>query len=373
MKKIGILGGGQLGRMLLQAAANYPVETYILEKDGHCPAAHLCHHFVKGDITNYEDVVNFGKHLNAITIEIENVNIDALEHLENNGVIVIPSTKALRTIANKITQKQFYQQHQIPSSEFVVTQSKEDILNYKQFLPAVHKLASGGYDGKGVEILQKETDFEKAFNAPAILEKKVALKKEIALIIAVSQTKEIAIYGVTEMIFDPIYNLLDYQIAPTNLPKEVMWKAEAIALSVTKNLQSAGLFAIEMFVDINNEVWVNETAPRVHNSGHHTIEATACSQFDMLWRILLNYPLGNPENLHYSALVNLVGETNYTGTPIYKNIEKALQVQGAFVHIYGKLETKPGRKMGHITIIGKDEIDVMHKANIIKNEVSVIA
>lgn len=373
MKKIGILGGGQLGRMLLQAAINYPVKTFVLEKDPQCPSAHLCHQFVLGDITNYDDVVNFGNGLDAITIEIENVNIDALEYLESKGVTVIPSSKALRTIANKITQKQFYKELHIPTAAFIITTSKQEVLNNKDYLPAVHKLATGGYDGKGVEILKTEQDFNKAFDAPAVLEKKVAIKKEIAVIVAVSQAKEIAIYNATEMVFDPVYNLLDYQIAPANLSKEVLWKAEAIALAVTKNLQSAGLFAIEMFVDKNDEVWVNETAPRVHNSGHHTIEATACSQFDMLLRILLNYPLGNPNILHQSALINLVGEENYTGNPRYQNLEKALQMQGAFIHIYGKQQTKPGRKMGHITIIGKDEVDVMHKANIIKNEVSVIA
>lgn len=373
MKRIGILGGGQLGKMLLQAAANYPVQTHVLEKDANCPAANLCHHFVLGNITNYDDVINFGKNLDAITIEIEQVNIDALEYLENNGVVVIPSTKALRTIANKITQKEFYQTNKIPSSPFVITNSKQELVDQKEFLPAVHKLATGGYDGKGVVVLNTEADIQNAFDSLALLEKKVDIKKELALIIAVSQSKEIAIYDATEMVFDPVYNLLDYQIAPANIPKEVLWKAEAIALAVTKNLQSAGLFAIEMFVDKNNDVLVNETAPRVHNSGHHTIEATACSQFDMLLRILLNYPLGNPSFLHHSALLNLVGSANFNGTPIYQNMEIALQTQGAFVHIYGKQETKPGRKMGHITIIGKDEMDVMHKANIIKNDVSVIA
>lgn len=373
MQKVGILGGGQLGKMLLQAAANYPVETFVLEKDAHCPAAHMCHHFVLGDITKYDDVVAFGKNLNAITIEIENVNINALEFLEQNGVLVVPSTRALKTIANKISQKQFYVNHQIPTAPFIITNNSEETGKQKQFLPAVHKLATGGYDGKGVQVLNTENDLPNAFDSLSLLEKKIDVKKEIALIIAVSTTNQMAIYTATEMIFDPVYNLLDYQVAPANLPKEVLWKAEAIALAVTKNLHSAGLFAIELFVDKNDEVWVNETAPRVHNSGHHTIEATACSQFDMLWRILLQYPLGNTATLHNSALVNLVGAANYRGKPIYQNIEKALQTQGVFVHIYGKQQTQPGRKMGHITIIGKDDVDVMHKANSIKNQVMVLA
>ncbi|MFY7901007.1 MAG: 5-(carboxyamino)imidazole ribonucleotide synthase, partial [Chitinophagaceae bacterium] len=280
--KVGILGGGQLGRMLLQAAANYVVETFVLENDENCPAAHLCHHFVKGNIQDFDTVYNFGKNLDALTIEIEAVNVDALEKLASEGIRVYPSPSALRIIKNKINQKQFYHQHQIPTSSFVITQSKNELPNHINFLPAVHKLGEGGYDGKGVQIIQNKEAIDTAFDQPAVLEKMVNIHKEIAIIIAMNDAGETAIYPPAEMVFDTRLNLLDYQLSPALLDEKVFWKAEAIALKIVKELKSAGLFAVELFVDNNNDVLVNEVAPRVHNSGHHTIEANFSSQYDML-------------------------------------------------------------------------------------------
>ncbi|HEU5364659.1 MAG TPA: ATP-grasp domain-containing protein, partial [Hanamia sp.] len=273
MKKTGILGGGQLGRMLLQEAANYPVETFVLENDENCPAAHLCNHFTKGDITNFDDVYHFGKNLDAITIEIESVNIEALKKLESEGVKVFPRPAALEIIKNKITQKNFYKEHQIPTSQFVITQRKLELQNHVSFLPAAHKLAMGGYDGKGVEILKNERDIEKGFDEDAVLEKLVRIKKEISIIVAIAEDGKSAIYPPVEMVFNNDLNLLEYQISPAILGEKILWKAEAIALTVVKNLQSPGIFAVELFLDIDDNVLVNETAPRVHNSGHHTIEA----------------------------------------------------------------------------------------------------
>jgi 5-(carboxyamino)imidazole ribonucleotide synthase len=293
MKKVGILGGGQLGRMLLQAAINYPVETFVMENDAHAPSAHLCHHFVKGDITNFDDVYNFGKKLDAITIEIEHVNIEALEQLAAEGVVVYPNPEALKIIKNKIHQKNFYKQHEIPTSDYVVTQTASDLNTHMHFLPAVHKLGSGGYDGKGVQLLNKAEDISLGFDAPAVLEKMVDIKQEIAIIIAVANNGETAIYPPVDMVFDPSLNLLSYQICPAVLPEKVFWKAEAIAINVVKKLNSPGIFAVEMFADKNDNVLVNEIAPRVHNSGHHSIEGNYSSQFDMLWRVMLDYPLGN--------------------------------------------------------------------------------
>src|SRR6185312_8657576 len=289
--KIGILGGGQLGRMLLQAAANYPVETYVMENDAECPAAHLCHQFTKGDITNYDDVYNFGKQLGAVTIEIESVNAEALQKLEEEGIAVYPKPSALATIKNKILQKQFYESINVPSSSFIITQYKNELKHHISFLPAVHKIGMGGYDGRGVVVIKNEKEIENGFDEPAVLEKLVDIKKEIALIVAVSQTGETAIYPSVEMIFNKNFNLLQYQLSPASVIEKALWKAEAIALTVVKNFKSPGIFAVEMFIDLNDNVWVNETAPRVHNSGHHTIEANYCSQFDMLWRIMLGYPL----------------------------------------------------------------------------------
>ena len=371
--KAGILGGGQLGRMLLQAAANYVVDTYVLEDDDNCPAAHLCHHFVKGNIRNFDDVYNFGKGLDAITIEIENVNVEALEKLEAEGVQVFPKPSALKTIKNKILQKEFYQFHEIPAPAFIVTTNLSDVNNSLSFLPAVHKIGEGGYDGRGVQVILDETEVNKGFNAPSVLEKMVSVKKEIAIIVAMNLKGETRIYPPAEMVFNPVLNVLDYQISPAQLPENVLWKAEAIALKVVKELNSPGIFAIELFVDKNEDVLVNETAPRVHNSGHHTIEANYSSQYDMLWRIILQYPLGNTKKILSSAIVNLLGAEGYSGTAVYEGLDEVLQMDNVFVHLYGKTHTKPGRKMGHVTIISEDYNELTFKANKIKHLLKVKA
>ncbi len=373
MQKIGILGGGQLGRMLLQAAANYPVETFVMENDEHCPSSHLCHHFTKGNIKDFDAVYNFGKNLDAITIEIEGVNVDALEKLEAEGVKVIPKPSVLRIIKNKIEQKKYYQQHQIPTSEFVVTQNKEELKSHASFLPAAHKLGMGGYDGRGVELLKTEADLERGFDAPSVLEKMVAVDKEISMIVAVAQNGETTMYPPAEMVFDPLLNLLDYQISPSILPEKIFWKVEAIAMTVVRNFNSPGLFAVELFVDKNGDVLVNETAPRVHNSGHHSIEGNYSSQFDMLWRILLGLPLGCTDAILPAVILNIVGEAGFSGPAHYEGLHDILKMENAFVHLYGKVETKPGRKMGHVTVIGKDRDELVYKANRIKHTLKVIS
>ncbi len=372
-KKIGILGGGQLGRMLLQAAANYPVDTFVMENDEHCPAAHLCHHFIKGDITNFDNVYNFGKDLDAITIEIENVNEAALEKLASEGVKIYPTPAALKIIKNKILQKQFYKDNEIPSSEFFITHTIEDVAQHKDFLPAVHKLALGGYDGKGVQVIKTVTDLGKGFNAPSILEKMVDIKKEIAVIIGVNDKGEHAMYPAVDMVFDQRLNLLEYQLSPAQLTDKVLWKIEAIATQLVKKLNSPGIFAVEFFVDKNDGVFVNETAPRVHNSGHHTIEGNFSSQFDMLWRIMLGYPLGCTEAILPAAIVNLLGAAGYNGEAHYEGLEEIMKLEDVFIHIYGKKETKPGRKMGHVTILSKEKQELVHQANRIKNTLKVIS
>ncbi len=371
--KVGILGGGQLGRMLLQAAANYTVETFVLENDIICPSAHLCQHFTKGDITDFETVYQFGKDLDAITIEIEAVNIDALDKLASEGVKIFPSPEAIRIIKNKIVQKEFYKKNEIPSSHFLITDSLEDLKKQVDFLPAVHKIGEGGYDGKGVQIIKEASEISKGFDAPSVLEKMVNVHKEIAVIVCIGQGGETAIYPPAEMLFDPILNLLDYQVSPARLNEKVLWKAEAIALKVAKSLNSAGLFAIELFVDQEQNVWVNETAPRVHNSGHHTIEGNYCSQYDMLWRIILNYPLGNTKPILPAAIVNLLGAPGYSGPAIYEGLEDVLKIENAFVHLYGKKETKPGRKMGHVTILSNDYQELIFQANKTKQKLKIIA
>jgi 5-(carboxyamino)imidazole ribonucleotide synthase len=373
MRKVGILGGGQLGRMLLQAAANYPVETYVMEATTDCPSAHLCHHFVTGDFRNFDDVYRFGKGLDAITIEIESVNEEALFQLQKEGVNVYPSPSALKIIKNKILQKQFYQENEIPTSAFLVTQQVSDLQQNENLFPGVHKLASGGYDGRGVTVLEKISDSHKGFNEPAVFEKKVEIEKEISVIIACSNDRQTAIYEPVHMIFSKDLNQLDYQISPAILEEQQLWRAEAIALKVVKKLNSPGIFAVEMFIDSDGNIWVNETAPRVHNSGHHTIEGCYSSQFDMLWRIMLAYPLGNTEPILPAAMINLVGEEGHSGAAVYHGLTDLLEMDNLFVHIYGKKETRPGRKMGHVTILSAERQELIHRSGIVKRTLKVIS
>ncbi|RYY58006.1 MAG: 5-(carboxyamino)imidazole ribonucleotide synthase [Chitinophagaceae bacterium] len=371
MQKVGILGGGQLGRMLLQAAANYPVETFVLENDAECPSAHLCDHFTKGDIRSFDAVYQFGKGLDAITIEIENVNTEALEKLESEGVKVFPKPSVLKTIRNKILQKKYYADNSIPSPAYIVTDNLAALQQQSDFLPAVHKIGEGGYDGKGVQVLRKPEDITKGFDAPSVLEKMVDIDKEIAQMVAVSSTGEIALYPPVEMLFDHSLNLLDFQLCPATINEKTLWKVEAIAVQVVKNFKSPGIFAIELFVDRSGAVLVNETAPRVHNSGHHTIEAHFSSQFDMLWRIILGFPLGNTDAILPSVMVNVIGAEGYSGKVKYEGLEEVLGIDNAFVHLYGKKATKPGRKMGHVTVLSKEKQELIHQANKIKSLLSV--
>lgn len=373
MLKVGILGGGQLGRMLLQAAANYPVETHVMESDDECPAAHLCRFFIKGNIRDFDAVYNFGKGLDAITIEIENVNIDALEKLESEGVKVYPKPSVLRIIKNKVAQKKYYSAHQIPTAAYAFIQSIAEVQQHAHLLPAVQKLAEGGYDGRGVHGIESLPDAKNGFNEESVLEKKVKIKKEIAQIVAVDSGGKTVLYPPVEMVFNKDLNLLDFQLCPADISKNVLWKVEAIALTVVRNFKSPGLFAVELFVDENDDVLVNETAPRVHNSGHHTIEAHYSSQFDMLWRVILGYPLGNTKPIFSSVMINLIGSEGHSGPALYEGLEDVLQIDNAFVHIYGKHQTKPGRKMGHITVLSNEKPDLIHKANKIKQALRVVA
>ena len=364
--RIGILGGGQLGRMLLQAAANYPVETFVLENDDECPAARLCHHFTTGDIKDFDAVYNFGKGLDAITIEIENVNVEALEKLETEGVRVYPKPSVLRIIKNKIYQKQYYTDNSIPTAEYKIVRNRTEIAEYEYMFPAVNKQGEGGYDGKGVQIIRSTEDIDKVFAGPGVLEKMISIQQEIAQMIAINDKGETALYPPVEMLFDPSLNLLDYQLCPAQLDEKTLWKVEAIALTVARNFKSPGIFAVEMFVDKSGDVLVNETAPRVHNSGHHTIEAHYSSQFDMLWRIMLGYPFGNTDAILPSIMVNIIGAEGYEGNVKYEGLDEVLKIENAFVHLYGKKQTRPGRKMGHVTILSKEKQELLHQSNKVK-------
>jgi 5-(carboxyamino)imidazole ribonucleotide synthase len=371
--RIGILGGGQLGRMLLQSAANYHVETYVLESGHNPPASSLAQHFVEGNIKDYDTVYRFGKMVDVLTIEIEHVNLDALFKLEEEGLKIYPRPSALKIIKDKGLQKQFYTDNGIPTSAFVLTTDKADLENHKAFLPAAHKLRSGGYDGKGVEIIRTEADIQKAFEEPGMLEKLVDIDKEISVIVACNESGETAVYPPVEMVFNPKYNLVDYLVSPAQLTDEQTKTAKKLAMEVMAALHSPGIFAVEMFLDKQGNILVNETAPRAHNSGHQSIEGNYSSQYDMQMRVLQNLPLGNTETILPSLMLNLIGEGGYGGPVKYAGLNEVMKIKGAYIHLYGKHETKPGRKMGHVTVLSNNREQLLQTAEKIKNTLKVIS
>ena len=359
--------------MLLQAAAGYAVETYVLEAGTDPPAAHLADHFIEGDITDYDTVYRFGKSVDVLTIEIEHVNVEALVQLEKEGLKIYPKPAVLKTIKDKGLQKLFYVQHHIPTADFTIIQSRQDILDHSQLLPAAQKLRTGGYDGKGVSIIRSTSELLRAFDQPSILEKLVDIALEISVIVARNDQGETVVYPATEMVFDPRYHLVDYLLSPAAITLEQSREAQALALQVVNAFDSSGIFAVELFLDRQGKLWVNETAPRAHNSGHQSIEGNHSSQYDMQMRILQNLPLGNTEITKPSLMLNLIGEGGFTGPVFYEGLDEIMKMKDCFVHLYGKTETRPGRKMGHITILGKDREELIARAKDIKETIRVIA
>ncbi|MDB5284104.1 MAG: phosphoribosylaminoimidazole carboxylase ATPase subunit [Bacteroidota bacterium] len=370
--RIGILGGGQLGRMLLQCAANYHVETFVLESGKNPPASSLCHHFIEGDIKNYDAVYRFGKLVDVLTIEIENVNLEALFKLQEEGLAIFPKPEALKIIKDKGLQKEFYKKHNIPTAPFHLINRKHELNSYLNLLPVAQKLRNGGYDGKGVEILREQEDFHKAFDAPSVIESLVSIDKEISVIVAKNANGETAVYPPVEMVFDPRYNLVDYLISPAQLTQEQIALSQKLALDVMNALNSPGIYAVELFLDTKGNILVNETAPRAHNSGHQSIEGNYASQYEMQMRILQGLPLGNTSAIKPSLMLNLIGEPNHNGPVQYKGLDEVLKLKGVYVHLYGKHETKPGRKMGHVTILGDDKNELLEKAKFIKQTLKVV-
>ncbi|MGB1017516.1 MAG: 5-(carboxyamino)imidazole ribonucleotide synthase [Chitinophagales bacterium] len=372
-KKIGILGGGQLGRMFIENALRYDAKISILDPAENAPCKHIVSSFTKGSFKDFETVLNFGKQNDIISIEIEHVNTDALKALEKLGKKVIPTATAIETIKDKGLQKDFYKKHNIKSSEFVFIDKKEDLKNHLDFLPAFMKSRTDGYDGKGVVFLKDENDFNKAFDVPSILEKAVDIEKELSVIVIKNESGEMQVFPTVELVFDPIYNLVDYLISPASISDEQDKTAKDLALKVCKSLNSEGIFAIELFLSKQGEILVNETAPRTHNSGHHTIESCASSQFDQQLRALLNLPLGNTDLRKKAAMVNIVGEENFTGKVKYEGLNDVLALSDTYIHLYGKEITKPGRKMGHITILGNEFSEIKEKIDFIKKNFKTIA
>lgn len=371
--KLGILGGGQLGRMLIQSAISYDIKTKILDPNPEAPAKGFADEFVLGKLTDYQTVMDFGKDCDVLSIEIENVNTEALEALESQGKKVYPQPHIIRLIQNKRSQKAFYKENNIPSADFHLIDSKAELSNYLDFLPAVQKLAQEGYDGRGVQKLKTEADFELAFEAPSLLEKLVDIDKEISIIIARNPKGEIAIYPPVELVFHAGQNLVDYLLSPAQISEKQTLAMNKIAQNLVKKMDFVGLLAVEFFLTKSGEILVNEIAPRTHNSGHQTIETNFTSQFEQHLRAILDAPLGNTENRSLAAMINILGEEGHTGEAKYKGIDEILKQKGFYVHLYGKKITKPFRKMGHITILGESRKELLGKIEFVKKEFKVVS
>lgn len=368
--KIGVLGGGQLGRMLIQEATNLNLHIHILDPDKNAPCSSIAQSFTCASLTDYDAVIEFGKDKSLITVEIENVNIEALEALENTGIPVYPQPRVLRIIKDKGTQKEFYKEHHIPTSSFTLYENKDALINASINYPVVQKLRTGGYDGKGVQILN---DASSSFEDAHLIEDLVDFEKEISIIVARNKDGQISTFPSVECEFNPEAHLVEFLFSPAEISADIERKAKDIASDVIKKLDMVGILAVEMFLTKSGEILVNEIAPRPHNSGHHTIECCKTSQFAQHLRSIIGLPLGDTSLVQVGAMINLLGEKGYTGTAKYEGLDELLKFSGVYPHLYGKEITKPMRKMGHITITGKTLNEVKRTAEAIKGVVKIIA
>ncbi len=371
--RLGILGGGQLGRMLIQQAINYNVTVKVLDPDREAPCRKLCDEFTIGSLSDYETVYKFGKKVDLLTIEIEKVNVDALEQLEKEGVQVYPQPRIIRLIQDKGLQKQFFKENDIPTAEFQVISTPEQLKNSRIQFPYIQKLRRDGYDGKGVYKVADESYLAKAFTEPSLIERWVDFEKEIAVIVARNENGETKAFPMVEMEFNPQANLVEFLIAPSTLPFEIHQEAERIAKRIANCLNIVGLLAVEMFLDKNGKILVNELAPRPHNSGHQTIEGNVVSQFEQHLRAIFNQPLGDTACLNNAIMINVLGEPGHEGPAVYQGIEDVLKCTGVYVHLYGKALTKPFRKMGHVTIVDADREKAIEKARFVQKTLKVIS
>ena len=376
-KKLGILGGGQLGKMLINVTRKWSIKTYILDPNPDCPASKCCDLFFKGDFNNYQDVYNFGKKVNILTIEIEHVNVKALYKLEKEGVDVYPSPSNIELIQNKGVQKDFFKKNKIPTSKYKRFDSKKILSTYifktESRYPFIWKSETMGYDGRGVKLVQSLSDLDEINENSCVIEDVVDIKHELAVLVARNNSGKSKSFPVLEMEFDKKSNQVKYVILPSRIPDKVKLKSLEIADLVSKTLNHVGLIAVELFCTHNDDILVNEIAPRVHNSGHLTIESCVTSQFEQHIRAIFDLPLGNTNQILPGVMVNLVGENNHIGEALYENIDKAFELDGVYPHIYGKKLTKPNRKMGHITIIDEKLGKAISKARILKNKIKIIS
>ena len=375
--KLGILGGGQLGKMLLYDTRKFDIYTCVMDPSDEAPCKIACNEFYQGDLLDYDTVYNFGKKVDVLTIEIENVNVKALEDLEKKGIKVYPSSKTLRTIQNKATQKLFYRDHDIPTADFsrfaYTSEIDETIEHGGLSFPFVWKSAQFGYDGRGVKIIKSYEDLKDLPNQECIAEKMIPFKNELAVIVARNLNGDVKTYPVVEMEFHPEANQVEYVICPARIDEKVAKKAQEIALKVSEAFKHVGLLAVEMFQTQTDEILVNEVAPRPHNSGHHTIESSFTSQFEQHLRAILNLPLGRTDLKVGGIMVNLVGAEGHTGDVVYEHIEKIMEMEGVTPHIYGKKQTRPFRKMGHVTIVNQDINEARKVAEKVKQTIKVIS
>lgn len=374
---MGVLGGGQLGRMLLTETQKFDIYTVILDSNAEAPCAQICNEFHQGDLFDFDTVYNFGKKVDVLTIEIENVNIDALDKLEAEGLTIYPKPSNLRVIQNKALQKKFYSSNNIPTADFshyaFLEELKHSYENNSIEFPFVWKAARFGYDGTGVKIVRNINDLNSLPAVECITEKLIPFKNELAVIVARNPSGEIKTYPVVEMEFHPEANQVEYVICPARINDSVAKKAQEVALKVADTLDFVGLLAVEMFQTSTDEILVNEVAPRTHNSGHYSIEASYTSQFEQHLRSILDLPLGNTESKVAGIMVNLVGEEGYTGDVVYQNMNEVLKINGVTPHIYGKKTTKPFRKMGHVTIVNQDINEARKIAQQVKETLKVIS
>ncbi len=374
---IGILGGGQLGKMLLYETRKYDIRTHVLDPNPQAPCKISCNKFTEGSLMDYDTVYNFGKQVDVLTFEIEAVNVEALEALEKEGKTVYPSAQTLRKIQNKGVQKKFYESNSIPTAQFKRYETKqlltEAIVRKEHSFPFVWKSCEGGYDGKGVSVIRDDEDLIPLPEVSCIAEEMIPFKNELAVIVVRNPKGDVKTYPVVEMEFHPEANQVEYVICPARIEKIIADKARAVAKKVSESFEHVGILAVELFQTHNDEILVNEVAPRPHNSGHFSIEGSFTNQFEQHLRAILNLTLGSTKSKVGSVMVNLVGEEGYTGQVYYENIENIMSLNGVTPHIYGKRETRPFRKMGHVTIIDEDINEARRVAEKVKQKIKVIS
>lgn len=371
--KLGVLGGGQLGRMMIQSAIDFNLDVHVLDPDPNAPCKDISASFTAGSLTDFDTVLAFGADKDLITIEIENVDTTALKELQKQGKKVFPQPEIIELIQNKLHQKQFYVENGIPTAQFYEVENANEVRNKHDFLPFVNKLATGGYDGRGVQVIRNEAALDLAFDAHGFVEEMVDFDKELAVIVARNEDGEVKTFPTVEMVFHPEHNLVEYLFSPAEVSAKIEEEAQNLAKQLIEKLDMVGLLAIEMFLTKDGNLLVNEIAPRTHNSGHQTIEGNVTSQFEQHLRAILNWPLGETSTVVPSAMVNVLGEDGFTGEAKYEGMSDILSKGGVHPHLYGKKLTKPFRKMGHITITDSDMNELREKVNFVKSTLKVKA